>query len=301
MEDIVIVGGGPAGLTAAIYVQRAGKHAIVYEGNVPGGQIMTAAVVVNYPSIKSISGAEFSQNLYEQALALGAEVRFAKVVGLSVDGEKKIIQTTDGTIEAKSVILATGASNRKLGIEKEADFIGRGVSYCATCDGAFFKGKNVAISGGGNTAIEDAIYLTNHCKKIYLIHRRNELRADQILVDELKSKPNVEFVLEANVTKILGKDHVEGIEVTKLTGEKRVLDVEALFIAIGQVPGNQAFANVVTLDDYGYIIAAEDCKTNIPGVFVAGDARIKSVRQLTTACSDGTVAAIAAVNYVRNA
>ena len=299
MEDIVIIGGGPAGLTAAIYVQRAGKHAVVLEGNAPGGQILTTSSVVNYPAIKFTTGAEYSQNLYEQVLALGAEVRFTKAVGLTVEGDKKIVQTTDGIIEAKAVILATGASNRKLGIEKENEFIGKGVSYCATCDGAFFKGKDVAVSGGGNSAIEDALYLANTCHKVYLIHRRNELRAEQILVDQLKSKSNVEFVLEANVTKIIGNDHVEGIEVTKLNGETKILDVSALFIAIGQVPGNQAFANVVTLDNYGYIIAAEDCKTNIPGIFVAGDARVKTVRQLTTACADGTVSAIAALAYIR--
>ena len=299
MEDIVIIGGGPAGLTAAIYVQRAGKHAVVLEGNAPGGQILATSSVVNYPAIKFTTGAEYSQNLYEQVLELGAEVRFTKAVGLTVEGDKKIVQTTDGIIETKAVILATGASNRKLGIEKENEFIGKGVSYCATCDGAFFKGKDVAVSGGGNAAIEDALYLANTCRKVYLIHRRNELRAEQILVDQLKSKSNVEFVLEANVTKIIGNDHVEGIEVTKLNGETKILNVSALFIAIGQVPGNQAFANVVTLDNYGYIIAAEDCKTNIPGIFVAGDARVKTVRQLTTACADGTVSAIAALAYIR--
>ena len=300
MEDIVIIGGGPAGLTAAIYVQRAGNHAVVYEGNAPGGQILTASVVVNYPAIKSISGAEYSQNLYEQAVALGAEVRFEKVFGLETNGNTKIIKTDSGDVEAKAVILATGASNRKLGVEKEADFIGKGVSYCATCDGAFYKGKNVAVSGGGNTALEDAIYLSNYCNKVYLIHRRNELRGEKVLADELKAKKNVEFVLEANVTKLLGTAKLEGVEVTKLDGTKLTLDVNGLFIAIGQVPGNGAFSNIINLDDYGYIIAGEDCKTNVDGVYVAGDARVKSVRQLTTACADGTVAAMAALSYIRN-
>jgi len=299
MEDVVIVGGGPAGLTAAIYVQRAGKHAVVFEGNAPGGQILTASIVVNYPAIKSITGAEYSQSLYEQTVALGAEVRFAKVAGISADGNKKIVHTESGDVEAKSVILATGASNRKLGVEKETEFLGKGVSYCATCDGAFFKGKAAAVSGGGNTALEDALYLTNYCSKVYLIHRRNELRGEKILADELRKKPNVEFILEANVTKLLGKEKLEGLEVTKLDGKILKLDVSALFIAIGQVPGNGAFSNIVQLDDYGYIIAGEDCKTNVEGVFVAGDARVKAVRQLTTACSDGTVAALAALNYIR--
>ncbi len=300
MEDIVIVGGGPAGLTAAIYIQRAGKHAVVFEGNAPGGQILTASIVMNYPAIKSITGAEYSQSLYEQAVALGTEVRFAKVAGISIENGKKVVHTEQGDVEAKSVILATGASNRKLGVEKEAEFLGKGVSYCATCDGAFFKDKAVAVSGGGNTALEDALYLSNYCSKVYLIHRRNELRGEKILADELKTKKNVEFVLEANVTKLLGEDHLTGLEVTKLDGTLINLDVSALFIAIGQVPGNGAFSNVVELDDYGYIVAGEDCKTNVDGVFVAGDARVKGVRQLTTACADGTVSAMAALAYIRS-
>ena len=300
MEDIVVIGGGPAGLTAAIYIERAGKHAVVFEGATVGGQIVTAANVVNYPGIKSISGADFALGLYEQAIGLGAEVRFSKVVGIEDKGEKhKLIKTTDGDIECKAVILATGAQNRKLGVDGEDRLLGKGVSYCATCDGNFFKGKDVAVVGGGNTALEDALYLANTSRKVYLIHRRNELRGDASIAEELKKKPNVEFVLEANVTKLLGEAKLEQIEVTKLDGSKLTLDVSGLFIAVGQVPGNGAFANLITLDNFGYVVAGEDCTTNVPGIFVAGDARTKAVRQLTTAGGDGATAALAAVNYIR--
>lgn len=300
MEDIVIIGGGPAGLTAAIYVERAGKHAVVFEGNVCGGQIINAAKVENYPSIAEISGADFAMNLYEQAKNLGAEIKFEKVVGIEDNGTYKTVKTTSGEVQAKAVILATGASNRKLGIDKEKEFIGRGVSYCATCDGAFFRNKNVAVVGGGNTALEDAMFLSNYCSKVYIIHRRAELRGEEKVIEELKQKFNVEFVLEANVTKLIGDGKLEQIEVSKNSGEIVNLDVSGLFVAIGQVPGNGAFENIIKLDAYGYIDAAEDCKTNVDGIFVAGDARVKTVRQLTTACGDGSVAALAAVSYVRN-
>lgn len=301
MEDIIIVGGGPAGLTAAIYIERAGKHAIVYEGAAVGGQIVTAANVVNYPGIKSISGADFALDLFEQAKALGAEIRFEKVVGIQNKGDKhKVVKTDKGEIECKAVILATGAQNRKLGVNGEDRLLGKGVSYCATCDGMFFKGKEVAVVGGGNAALEDALYLSNSCKKVYLIHRRNELRGSEGTAQELKKRKNVEFVLEANVTKLVGEKSLEQIEVTKLDGTKLLLNVSGLFIAVGQVPGNGAFANLITLDNFGYVAAGEDCKTNIPGIFVAGDARTKMVRQLTTAGADGSTAGLSAVNYIRN-
>lgn len=300
MEDIVIVGGGPAGLTAAIYVQRAGKHAVVYEGNACGGQIINAAKVENFPAIADIAGADLAMNMYEQAQKLGADIRFEKVVGLEDKNDYKLVKTASGDIQAKAVILATGASNRKLGLERETELLGRGISYCATCDGAFFRGQTVAVSGGGNTALEDALFLSNYCTKVYIIHRNAEFKGDAQYVKELQQKNNVVIISEANVTKLLGDAKLEQIEVTQNNGTKQLLDVSGLFVAIGQVPGNGAFANVVKLDSYGYIAAAEDCQTNVPGVFVAGDARVKSVRQLTTACGDGTIAALAAVSYIRN-
>ena len=299
MEDVVIIGGGPAGLTAAIYIQRAGKHAVVLEGNAPGGQIINAAEVQNFPSIKSISGVDFAQNLYEQALSLGAEVRFVKAVGIEIKEDKKIVKTTKQDIEAKAIILATGASNKKLGVERENEFLGKGVSYCATCDGAFFKKKDVAVVGGGNTAVEDALFLSNYCNKVYLIHRRDFFRAEETFVEQIKKKKNVEFVLNSTVTKLVGDKVLEEIEVTDNNKNTRNIKVSGLFIAVGQVPGNGAFENLIKLDNFGYIVAQENCKTNIDGIFVAGDARTKQVRQLTTACSDGTTAAIAAVNYIK--
>ncbi len=299
MEDVVIIGGGPAGLTAAIYIQRAGKHAVVLEGNAPGGQIINAAEVQNFPSIKNISGVDFAQNLYEQALSLGAEVRFVKAVGIEIKKGKKIVKTTKQDIEAKAIILATGASNKKLGVERENEFLGKGVSYCATCDGAFFKKKDVAVVGGGNTAVEDALFLSNYCNKVYLIHRRDFFRAEETFVEQIKKKENVEFVLNSTVTKLVGDKVLEEIEVTDNDKNTRNIKVSGLFIAVGQVPGNGAFENLIKLDNFGYIVAQENCKTNIDGIFVAGDARTKQVRQLTTACSDGTTAAIAAVNYIK--
>ena len=301
MEDIVIIGGGPAGLTAAIYVQRAGKHAVVYEGNICGGQIINAAKVENYPSIEKMAGTEFAMNLTAQAEKLGVEIRYAKVVGLEDKGDHKLIKTTAGDVQAKAVILATGASNRKLGLEREKELLGRGVSYCATCDGAFFRGQNVAIVGGGNTALEDAMFLSNYCAKVYLIHRNAEFKGESQVVADLQQKDNVEFIMSANVTRLIGENKLQQIEVTLTNGGKRLLDVTGLFVAVGQVPGNGAFENIVNLDKFGYIDAGENCKTNVDGVFVAGDARVKNVRQLTTACADGTVAALAAVNYVRTA
>ena len=299
MEDIVIVGGGPAGLTAAIYVERAGKHAVVYEGNVCGGQIINASKVENYPSIQEISGADFALNLYNQAVKLGVEVRFDKVVGISEGKGFKVVKTSNGSIKTKAIILATGAFNRKLGIDNENKFLGKGISYCATCDGAFYKNKNVAVIGGGNTALDDVLYLSNLCSKVYLIHRREEFRGNQETVKVLKKKTNVEFVLNSNVSKLIGENKLEKIEVINNAGKKSNIEVSGLFVAIGQVPGNGAFENVIKLDDYGYIVAGEDCKTNVEGIFVAGDARNKQIRQLTTACSDGTIAAINAVNYIR--
>lgn len=300
MEDIVIIGGGPAGLTAAIYVQRAGKHAVVYEGNACGGQIINAAKVENFPAIADISGADLAVNMYEQAQKLGAEIRFEKVVGLEDKKDYKIVKTASGDVQAKAVILATGASNRKLGLERENELLGRGVSYCATCDGAFFRGQNVAVVGGGNTALEDALFLSNYCTKVYIIHRNTEFKGDVQYVTELSKKSNVVIIPEANVTRLMGENKLEKIEVTLNNGGKQLLEVNGLFVAVGQVPGNGAFANVIKLDRFGYVDANENCLTNVDGVFVAGDARVKSVRQLTTACGDGTIAALAAVSYIRN-
>lgn len=297
--DIVIVGAGTAGLSAAIYAVRAGKSVIVLEATTHGGQIVNTPEVENYPGIQKISGFEFANNLYKQAKSLGAEVIYEKVIGIEVNGEEKIVHTTKEDYQAKVVILATGAKNRPLGLEHEKEWIGAGISYCAICDGMFYRGKDVAVAGGGNTALENAIFLTNYCRKVYLIHRRDAFRGEEKLLQTLKEKPNVEFVLNANITRLIGKDGVDGVEVEdKNTHEKRVLDVMGLFVAIGQMPENSEFINVVDLDKGGYIEAKEDCKTKTKGIFTAGDCRTKKVRQLATAASDGAIAALAACEYI---
>lgn len=299
MTDIVIVGAGTAGLSAAIYGVRAGKKVIVLESNAYGGQIINTPEIENYPGIKNTSGFEFATGLYEQAVGLGAEVVFEEVTSVEEKGSVKLVKTAKGEYEAKAVILATGAKNRALGLPHEEEWVGRGVSYCATCDGAFFKGKVTAVAGGGNTALEDAQFLSNYCEKVYLIHRRDQFRGDEKTVELLRKKENVEFVLNAKINALLGEHGVEGVEVEdKLSGEKRELKINGFFVAIGQEPQNGLFKELVELDKSGYIVAGEDTKTSAPGIFAAGDGRTKTVRQLTTAAADGAVAALAACAYI---
>ncbi len=297
MTDIIIVGAGTAGLSAAIYALRAGKSVIVFEQLTYGGQIVNTPEVENYPGIKSVSGFDFATGLYEQATALGAVVEFAQVESIE-DGTVKKVSAGGKVYECKALILATGAKNRPLGLEREEELTGSGVSYCATCDGAFYKNKPVAVSGGGNTALEDALFLSNYCSKVYLVHRRDAFRGEAKLAERLKEKENVEFVLNSNITSILGENGVEGVVVkNKLDGSEKTLKVDGLFIAIGQMPDNKAFEALVKLDDKGYIIAGEDCETGTAGIYAAGDCRTKQVRQLTTAAADGAVAALAACAY----
>ena len=298
MTDIIIIGAGTAGLSAAIYALRAGKSVLLMEQLTYGGQIINTPEVENYPGIKSISGFDFAQGLYEQAEALGAELKYEQVTGIE-NGEVKKVKTSGGEYECKAIILATGAKNRPLGLDKETEFIGSGISYCATCDGAFFKGRVVAVNGGGNTALEDALFLSNYCKKVYLIHRRDEFRGEAKQVDKLKEKENIEFVLNSTITELLGEDELKGVRVhDKVSGEDKDIELDGLFIAIGQMPENAAFAPLVELDKGGYIVAGEDCRTNVDGIYAAGDCRTKTVRQLTTAAADGAVAALAACAYI---
>lgn len=299
MYDIVIIGAGTAGLSAAIYGVRAGKTVLVLEANVYGGQIINTPEIENYPGIKHISGYEFATNLYEQAKELGAEIKFQKVLEIQSEQNDRIIITDKDKYVAKSIILATGAKNRPLGLEKEKELIGRGISYCATCDGAFFKGKEVAVNGGGNTALEDAIFLSSYCSKVYVIHRRDSFRGEDKLLKSLQEKKNVEFILNSNITELIGNEKLEGIRVRdKETNKELELNINGLFIAIGQIPENDIFSNLVELDKTGYIKAMEDCKTNVEGIFVAGDSRTKMIRQLATATSDGAVAGLAACEYI---
>ena len=297
--DIVVVGAGPAGLSAAIYGVRAGKSVLVLEALTHGGQIVNTPEIENYPGIKNISGFEFAQGLYEQAVALGAIVKYEKVNGIEVQDNIKLIKTAKEIYEAKAVILATGAKNRSLGLEREDSLLGLGISYCATCDGAFYRGRDVAVAGGGNTAIEDATFLANYCNKVYVIHRRDSFRAEDALVKALKTKENVEFVLDSNIKELIGTDGLEAVVVeNKNNKESRKIEVAGLFVAIGQKPENNEFSSVVNLDDAGYILGGEDTKTNVSGIFVAGDTRTKAVRQLATAAGDGAVAGLGAAAYI---
>ena len=299
MYDIGIIGGGTAGMTAAIYGQRAGKKTIIIEGGAFGGQITSSSNVENYPGIASVSGSEFSMNLLDQAVKLGAETAMEQVTGIREDGSGKVIETAGKEYPCRSVILATGVTHRHLGVPNEERLTGAGVSYCATCDGMFFRGRDVAVVGGGSTALQDAEFLSNYCKKVYLIHRRDEFRGEDSIVKRLEGKENVEFILSATVKEIIGDQSVEGLALNnKKTEEEFKLDVSGVFIAVGQIPKNEIFADVVKLDADGFILAAEDCITSHPGIFAAGDCRTKEVRQLTTAAADGAVAALAACKFI---
>lgn len=294
MYDIIIIGAGPAGLTAALYALRANKKVLILEAKAYGGQILNANIVKNYPGIKEISGFDFAQILYEQVIALGGILKYETV--LKVEKDKTVI-TRDNTYQALAIIIATGAENRKLNLANENAFVGKGVSYCATCDGAFYKDKVVAVVGGGNTAIDDALYLADIASKVYVIHRRDNFRGEAKIVTELKNKENVEFILNANVTKLLGQEKLEKIEL-QINEETKTLEVAGLFIAVGQEPKNEIFANIISLNQYGYIEAVNDVESAIPGIYVAGDARVKDLRQLTTAVSDGSIAATKAIKYL---
>lgn len=310
MKDVIIIGAGTAGLTAAIYALRAGKSVLVLEQGNYGGQIINTPKVENYPGIEQISGYEFAAGLYRQAEKLGMEYRSEKVTDIrledgaeareelsyaSLETGNKIVETTEQSYRARAVILATGAKNRPLGIEKEAEYTGRGISYCATCDGMFFRGKKVAVVGGGNTALEDAAFLSNYCEKVYLIHRRETFRGEEKLVKELRKKENVEFFLNKTVQELEGGATLQAVVLRdKISREESRLEISGLFVAIGQMPENGVFAGLVDLDENGYILAGEDCRTNVEGIFAAGDCRKKTVRQLTTAAADGAVAALAA-------
>lgn len=299
MHDIIIVGAGTAGLSAAIYGLRAGKSVLVLEQASYGGQIINTPEIENYPAIQKISGFEFATNLYNQAKNLGAEFAFEKVEGIEDKGQFKEVKTKDKSYEGKTVILATGAKNRSLGVEKEEELVGKGISYCATCDGMFYRGKVVAVNGGGNTAVEDATFLSDYVEKVYVIHRRDEFRADKAEVDRLVAKPNVELVLNSTVKKLESDaSGLTGVVVANKDGEERTLKVDGLFVAIGQAPDNQAFSELVELDGKGYISAGESTLTKTPGIFTAGDCRTKAIRQLATAASDGAVAGLAAVSYI---
>lgn len=299
MYDVIVIGAGTAGMTAGIYARRAGKTVLIIEKKNYGGQIINTPEVENYPGISKVSGFTFANNLYNQTRELGAEFKFEEVIKIQNNSGYKVVVTNKTKYQGKTVIIATGAKNRPLGVNNEDKLTGAGVSYCATCDGAFFRGKGVAVVGGGNTALEDALFLSDYCNLVYVVHRRNEFRGEKGLTDILKEKGNVKFVFDSVVKSIKGEQSVEGLEI--LNVKKNTLSeikVQGAFIAIGQMPDNEKFSDMIELDGKGYIKADETCTTNTEGVFVAGDCRTKQVRQLTTAASDGAVAALAACSYI---
>ena len=300
MKDIVIIGAGTAGLTAAIYACRAGKTVDFVEYEAIGGQISTSPRVENYPGFESISGAAFSDALFEQATKLGAELHFGKVVSITDNGATKLVKTdADETLEAKAVIIAVGVKHRHMGIDDEQAYMGKGVSYCAVCDGAFYKDKTVAVVGGGNTALQSAVLLAENCEKVYLVHRRDAFRAEKAVVEQLSKFPNIELQLSKTVKSLSGTPSLQEITLTDTkTGAESSLKADGLFVAIGQVPDNAIYADFVDLDAAGFIVADESCLTKTAGIFVAGDCRTKTVRQLTTAAADGSTAALAACNYI---
>ncbi len=303
LYDVLIIGGGPAALTAAIYSRRAGKSVLVIERMVPGGQIALTSTVENYPGIIKTDGVTLATMMFDHATSLKTEFVFSDVLEFDLNGKIKKVKTHEGTFEGKCIILCLGASAKQLNLENEKKFLGRGVSYCATCDGALYRDKIVAVVGGGNTSLEDSLYLSGLAKKVYLIHRRDKFKGDNILVNQLKAeteKPqsSVELLLNSHVVKIEGEQNVSAIEVENCeTKEIKKLQIDGLFIAIGRKPDTELLEGV-ELDKNGYIITNEKMETNIPGVFAAGDVRQKQLRQIVTACSDGAIASVNTNEYI---
>ena len=303
MYDIIVVGAGPAGMTAAIYARRASKSVLILDGKSYGGQIINTLDIENYPAEEHISGFDFATKLYNQAKNLGTEFIFEKVLEIKNYNSYKKIITTKNQYKCKAVILATGSKNRLLGLRNEKDFIGKGISYCATCDGAFYKNKVVAVIGGGNSALDSALYLSDIAKLVYIIHRRDQFTGSQATLEKLKSKNNVKFILNSTVTKlnpsnISSNKKLESIEISDKEKNSTVLNLDGLFVAIGRIPENESFVKILNLNSQGYIKSDETCKTEISGIFAAGDIREKNLRQLVTATSDGAIAATEAVNFI---
>ena len=297
MYDIIIIGGGPAGLTAALYAKRANKSVLVIEKATFGGQITFSPKVENIPGFLSLSGNEFAEKMIEQVLEQGADVEMAEVTGISKN-DTFTVHTDSDDFEGKTVIVATGAKHRMLGLPREEQFVGEGISFCAVCDGAFYEGKTVAVIGGGNSALQEAILLSDLAKKVYVVQNLEFLTGEEKLQEQLKAKDNVEIILGTVVKELLGDTELVGIKVENQVGELRTLDIDGMFVAIGLVPQNEPFAEHIALNNWGYAEAGEDCKTSSEGIFVAGDCRSKRIRQVATAAADGAIAALAAVDYI---
>lgn len=291
--DVIVIGGGPGGYTAALYAARANLSVAILEKLTPGGQMGTTDIIDNYPGFpQGVNGFELAMQMKEGAERFGAKTLLAEVTQAELAGEIKTVHTTEGVFQAPTVILASGTHPRELGLPGEQELRGRGVSYCATCDGMFYRNKTVAVVGGGNTAVSDVLYLSRLCEKVYLIHRRDQLRASKVYLDPLQKAENVEFVWDSQVKELLHGDTITGLRVhNKKTGQDWDLSCEGVFVAIGHIPNTELYRGQVDLDEAGYVLAGETTKTNLPGVFAVGDLRKKPLRQVITAASDGAVAA----------
>ena len=298
--DVLVIGGGPGGYTAALYAARANLSVMVLEKLTPGGQMGTTDVIDNYPGFpEGVGGFELALQMQKGAQRFGAQTQLSEVISVELGGTVKQVRTQDGTYQARTVVLASGAHPRELGLSGEQELRGRGVSYCATCDGMFYRGKTVAVVGGGNTAVSDVLYLSRLCQKVYLIHRRDQLRASKVYLDPLQQAENVEFVWDSQVQELLYGDMLTGVQVRhKKTGELREIPCDGLFVAVGHVPNTELYQGQVELDQAGYVLADETTQTNLPGVFAVGDLRKKPLRQVITAASDGAVAVHFIEEYV---
>lgn len=300
MYDIVIIGSGPAGLTAAIYGLRAGKSVLILEKSAFGGQVTYSPKIENYPAMGQISGNELAEKMVDQALTMGADINLDTVKGIRDNGDVKIVVGEDGEYETKTVIIATGVKHRRLGIENEEDFVGEGISFCAVCDGAFYKGQSVAVIGGGNSALQEAVLLSEGCTKVTLVQNLAYFTGEAKLLEILKTRPNVEFITSHVVDSIIADGATfKGIKIKNdESGEISELLCDGMFVAIGLAPENEMFKDLAPLNQWGYFDSAEDCTTATPGIYVAGDCRSKRIRQITTATADGAVAALAACAYI---
>ncbi len=299
MYDMIIVGAGPAGMTAALYGLRAQKSVLLIEGESYGGQIVQSQSVENYPGLPEVNGYDLADGMMKQLRALDVELRAARVEEILPASDGFEVKMGKDSALARTVIIATGLKHRRLGVPGEESYIGRGVSFCAVCDGGFFRGREVAVVGGGNTAVQDALYLAELCSKVTLIHRREGFRAEEHLLEKLRSHEKITILTNTVVKQMRGEMLLRELVLENVaTGEESLLPVAGVFEAVGQIPQSEAFASLLALDESHYLVAGEDCKTNVPGIFAAGDCRTKTVRQLTTATADGTVAALAAIAYL---
>jgi len=298
MTDIIVIGGGPAGLTAALYARRASKSVLLLEKETFGGQITFSPKVENIPGFAEVTGNEFAEKLVEQVLAQGADVDSCEVLGIRDNGDSKTVVTDSGEYEAKAVVIATGARHRTLGLPDEEQYIGQGISFCAVCDGAFYTGKRVGVVGGGNSALQEALMLSDLCEHVTVIQNLDFLTGEARLAEQLRAKANVDILLGKVVKGYLGDGELTGVTVASSDGAERALALDGLFVAIGLVPQNEPFSSLIDVDGRGYAVADETTLTRTNGVFVAGDCRTKAIRQVATAAADGAVAALAACRYI---